>query len=80
MNAVRIIGVLLVVLGILGAAYGGFSYTHKTDEARLGPFALSVKHTHHINVPLWVGVGAVVVGGALLLVAEGPCQGARENG
>ncbi|AWP24778.1 hypothetical protein C4901_16845 [Acidiferrobacter sp. SPIII_3] len=80
MNVVRIIGMLLVVLGILGAAYGGFSYTHKTKEAQLGPLALSVKHKHHVDIPLWMGAGAVVVGGVLLLVADGPQQGGRADG
>lgn len=80
MNVVRIVGILLVVLGILGAAYGGFSYTHKTKEAQLGPLALSVKHKRHVDIPLWVGAGAVVVGGVLLLMADGPQQGGRRNG
>ena len=56
MNTGRIIGALLVVLGILGAAYGGFSYTHKTKEAQIGPLALSVKHRHHVAIPLWMGL------------------------
>ena len=61
---------ILVVLGILGAVYGGFSYTHKSKEAQLGPLSLSVKKKHHVNIPLWVGAGAVVVGGVLLLIAS----------
>lgn len=61
---------ILVILGILGAVYGGFSYTHKSKEAQLGPLSLSVKKKHHVNIPLWVGAGAVVVGGVLLLIAS----------
>ncbi len=80
MNPVRIFAIVLVIAGILGAAYGGFSYTHKTKEAQLGPVSLSVKQKHHVDIPLWAGAGAVVVGGVLLLVASGPEQGARGRG
>ncbi|MHB1513737.1 MAG: hypothetical protein ACYCTF_11860 [Acidiferrobacter sp.] len=80
MNPVRMFAIALVVLGILGAAYGGFSYTHKTKEAQLGPLSLSVKQRHHVDIPLWAGAGAVVVGGVLLLVTSGPNQTGRGQG
>lgn len=79
MNGVRIVAIILIVLGILGAAYGGFSYTHKTKEAQLGPVSLSVKHKHHVDIPLWVGAGAVVVGGVLLVVASNPNRTVRRG-
>ena len=62
--------IILVILGILGAVYGGFSYTHRSKEAQLGPLSLSVKRKHHVNIPLWVGAGAVVIGGVLLVIAS----------
>jgi len=34
---------------------------------KLGPLELTVKEKETINVPLWAGIGAIVVGGALLL-------------
>lgn len=67
MNVVRIAGVVLVVAGILALVYGGFSYTTETHEAKLGPIELSVKEKKAVNIPVWAGVGAIVVGGALLL-------------
>lgn len=70
MKGVRVFAIILVILGILGAVYGGFSYAHKSKEAQLGPFSLSVKKRHHVNIPLWVGAGAVVVGGVLLVIAS----------
>ena len=39
-----------------------------THEAKLGPIELSVKDTETVNIPVWAGVGAIVIGGALLLV------------
>lgn len=69
MNAVKIAGVLLLVAGTLGLVYGGFSYTKATHEARLGPIQLSLEEKERVSVPVWLGVGAIVLGGALLLVA-----------
>ena len=69
MNAVKIAGVLLLVAGTLGLIYGGFSYTKATHEANLGPIQFSLEEKEMVNVPVWVGVGAIVLGGALLLVA-----------
>ena len=67
MNAVRIAAIALIVAGVLALAYGSFSYTKETHKATLGPFKLSVKEEQTVNVPVWAGVGAIVIGGALLL-------------
>jgi hypothetical protein len=67
MNALKGVALLLIVAGILGLAYGSFSYTRETHEAKLGPIELSIKEKQTINVPIWVGVGAIAVGGSLLL-------------
>lgn len=68
MNAVKFVAIVLMAGGILGLVYGSFSYTRETHEARIGPIELSVKDRRTVNVPLWAGVGAIVIGGALLLV------------
>lgn len=68
MNAVKIVGVILIVVGILGLVYGSFSFTKETHEAKIGPLELSVKEKETVNVPVWAGVGAIVVGGILLLI------------
>ena len=68
MGAIKIAGILLVAAGILGLAYGGFSYTKETHETKIGPLELSVKDKETVNVPVWAGVGAIVLGGILLLV------------
>jgi hypothetical protein len=67
MNAVKIAAIVLIVAGVLGLVYGGFSYTKETHEAKLGPIELSVKEKQTVNIPVWAGVGAIVIGGALLL-------------
>jgi len=70
MSAVKIAAVVLIVAGVLGLVYGSFSYTKETHEAKLGPLELSVSDKQTVNVPVWAGVGAIVIGGALLLVGS----------
>jgi hypothetical protein len=67
MNAVKTAAIVLIVAGALGLAHGSFSYTTKTHEAKLGPIEMSVKDKQTVNVPVWAGVGAIVIGGVLLL-------------
>jgi uncharacterized membrane protein YidH (DUF202 family) len=67
MNTVKIAAIVLIVAGILGLVYGSFSYTKETHEAKLGPIELSFKEKQTVNVPVWLGVGAIV-GGVLLLL------------
>ncbi len=67
MNPTRLIAIALIVAGLLGLVYGGFSYTKDTTAVKVGPVELSVKEQQRVNVPLWAGVGAVVVGGLLLV-------------
>ena len=68
MNAIKMLGLALIVAGALGLAYGGFSYTKDTTAVKLGPIELSVKETKTVNVPLWAGIASIVVGGALLVL------------
>ena len=67
MNTIKIVAVVLIVAGVLGLLYGGFSYTKDTTAVKLGPIELSVKEKESVNVPIWVGVGAIVAGGLLLV-------------
>ena len=69
MSAVKIMAILLIVAGVLGLVYGSFSYTKETQEVKLGPIELSVRDKETVNVPIWAGVGAIAVGGVLLLLA-----------
>ena len=68
MGAAKIIAVVLIVAGIIGLVYGKFGYTRETHKAELGSLQVSIQEKRTVNVPLWTGVGAILVGGALLLV------------
>jgi hypothetical protein len=68
MNANRMIAIVLIVAGALALAYGGFSFTKETHQAKLGPLELSVKEQQTVNIPVWAGIGAIVAGGLLLVL------------
>lgn len=70
MNSVKVIGIVVLVLGLLGMVYGGFSYTSQTHQAKIGPLELSVKEKETVNIPMWAGVAAVAAG-VLLFVMGG---------
>ena len=67
MNAIKIVGIVLIVAGVLGLVYGSFSYTKETHEAKLGPIELSVQEKETVNVPIWAGVGSIAVVSIFLL-------------
>jgi multidrug transporter EmrE-like cation transporter len=70
MTPLRIFAIVLIVAGVLGLAYGGFSFTKETHKADLGPLSLSVKEKENVNVPQWAGIAAIVAGIAMLVIGN----------
>jgi hypothetical protein len=70
MSAVKIIAILLIVAGIAGLAYGKFTYTKATHEAKLGPLELALKEKKTVNIPMWAGIVAIAAGALLLVVPK----------
>jgi len=68
MNGLKMAGLVLIIVGALGLAYGGFSYTKDTTAVKLGSLELTVKEREAFNVPLWAGVSAILVGAGLLVL------------
>lgn len=68
MNSIKLAAMALIVAGVLGLAYGGFSYTKDTTVVKLGPLEISAQEKQRVNIPLWAGIGAIVAGGLLLVV------------
>ena len=62
----KLTGIVLLVAGILALVYGGFSYNREKGDAKIGPVEIQVTEKEHVNVPVWAGIGAVVVGAALI--------------
>lgn len=69
MTPMRIVGIILLVLGIAGFFTGGFSFTKNTTQAQLGPLKLQVQEKEAVNVPQWLSAGAIVLGGLLLVLS-----------
>ena len=70
MNPLKLAAVLLIAVGTLGLVYGSFTFTKETHDTKLGPISLSFKEKERVNIPVWAGVGAIVVGGGLLLTSR----------
>ena len=65
MNPLKIAAIVLVLGGVLALAYGGFTYTKDTHDVKLGPIELSIEEKKTVNIPMWAGIGAIVLGGVL---------------
>jgi TRAP-type C4-dicarboxylate transport system permease small subunit len=70
MSVVKIIAIVLIIAGVLGLFYGGFTYTKTTHEAKVGPLHLAVDEKQTVNIPMWAGIASIVVGGILLMVRD----------
>ena len=73
MNAMRITGIVLIVLGLAGFFTGGFSFTKDRTTAKIGSIELTVKEEEAVNIPQWLSIGAVVLGAVVL------AMGARKS-
>ena len=69
MKPATIIGLVLIVLGIVGFAIGGFSFTHEKQDAKMGPVEINHQSTQTVPIPpilsgiaLVGGIGLVVIG------------------
>ena len=64
----KTLGVILVVLGLLGLAWGGFTYTTREEVIDIGPIHATREKTHDVPLPPIFGAVALI-GGVVLLVA-----------
>lgn len=68
MKPVTLIGLVLIVVGIIGFAVGGFSFTHEKKDVDLGPLQVSHKQTSTVPIPPILSAIALVGGIALVVV------------
>ena len=66
----RILGIVLIVLGIVGLVYGGITYTKRRDTVGVGPVSVTVQQRETVPIPPILG-GIALVAGIGLLVAGG---------
>ena len=70
MSVKQIVAIVLIVAGVLGLAYGSFSYTKEKHEAKIGPLQFSITEKETVNIPVWAGIGAIGIG--VILLIAGP--------
>jgi uncharacterized membrane protein YidH (DUF202 family) len=70
MKGTAIVGIILIVIGVIALAYGGFSFTSTEKVAEIGPLKVEKEKTRTVPLPPILGVVAVVGGVALLLVGR----------
>ncbi|MGN6393306.1 MAG: DUF3185 domain-containing protein [Gemmatimonadales bacterium] len=69
MKPAAIVGILLIILGVVGLAFGGFSFTHKEKVVDLGPIQASADKKESVPIPPILG-GLAIVGGVVLLASS----------
>jgi hypothetical protein len=70
MKPVAVVAIILIVIGVIALAYGGFNFTTKDKVAEIGPLKIEKDKTHSIPLPPIVGALALIGGVALLLVGR----------
>jgi drug/metabolite transporter (DMT)-like permease len=70
MKPAAIVGVVLIIVGIAGLAFGGFSFTHKEKVVDLGPIQATADKKESLPVPPILGALALI-GGVVLLATSG---------
>ncbi len=70
MNSAKVLAIIFIVAGLLGLAYGSFTYTKETHTTKIGPIEMSVKDKETINFPVWVSLGAIAAGVILLFTRK----------
>jgi len=70
MNLLKMFAIALIAAGALGLAYGSFTYTKETHEAKIGPIEFSVADKETVNIPIWVSIAALAAGAMLLLTRK----------
>jgi hypothetical protein len=65
----KTIGLILIVLGLVGLVWGGFSYTTREKVVDIGPIHATREKTH--NIPIAPVAGALALVGGVALIAAG---------
>ena len=69
-DEMRVLAIVILAVGILALAYGGFSYTKDTHDTKIGPLEVSFAEKQRVNIPVWAGVAFTIVGAGLLVAGK----------
>jgi hypothetical protein len=64
----KIVGIVLIVIGVIALAYGGISYTRREKVLDIGPLEATTETRETIPLPPVLG-GLALAGGIVLLIA-----------
>jgi hypothetical protein len=67
MKPAGIVGIILIIVGIIGFAWGGLGWTTEKKDAQLGPIEITHKERHGITFPP-IASGICLVGGIVLVI------------
>lgn len=67
---IKLVGILLIVIGLLGLVYGGFTYTTRESVVDIGPIHASREKAHTIPLPPIAGALALLGGVALVVTSK----------
>lgn len=73
MKLAGVVGIILIIVGVIGFAWGGLGWTTQKKDAQLGPLEITHKESHGITLPP-VASGICLVGGIVLVIV-----GSRKN-
>ncbi len=65
----KMLGIVLIVLGVIGVLYGGFTWTTKDKVVDLGPVEVSKDKTHSLPLPPIAGAVCLIAGTALIVMS-----------
>ena len=65
----KTLGIILIVLGLVGLAYGGFTFKTREKVIDIGPIQATQEKTHSVPLPPIVGALALI-GGIVLVVRK----------
>jgi hypothetical protein len=68
MGGIKILGIVLLAVGIFGLLYGHFDYTKETHEGNFGPFKFSIAEKETTVIPSWASIVVIVAGVVLLVI------------
>lgn len=63
-------GIILLVVGLVMTLYTGFTYVTKEKVVDLGNLEITTDDRHSVQWQPYVGIGTMVLGGALLLLSR----------
>lgn len=68
MKAATVVGIVLLVIGVIGFAIGGISFTHSKKDVDLGPLQVSHKETSTVPISPILSTLSLLIGGSLVVV------------